>query len=78
MILDHTLRDLVFYSIGIIINISLHEAARPKLLEKPVIKKLIEVFKDANIEDLDLSKVSAKALHNLVNESNAWTFDLIS
>jgi hypothetical protein len=30
-----------------------------------LIPKLIDVLRDANIEDMDLSKVSAKALHNL-------------
>ena len=33
VVLDLTLRDLVFYSVGIIINISLHETTRGKLLE---------------------------------------------
>lgn len=33
VVLDLTLRDLVFYSVGIIINISLHETTRAKLLE---------------------------------------------
>lgn len=28
VVLDHTLRDLVFYSVGIIINITLHEDSR--------------------------------------------------
>ena len=28
LILDHTLRELVFYSIGIIINITMHEEPR--------------------------------------------------
>ena len=32
IVLDHTIRDLVFYSVGIIINMSLHEEVRPKLL----------------------------------------------
>jgi len=31
-----------------------------------LIPKLIDVLRDANIEDMDLSKVAAKALHNLV------------
>lgn len=75
--MDHTLRDLVFYSIGIVINITLHEAARPKILDKNVIPKLIEVLRDANIEDIDLSKVSAKALHNLASDNNYWTIDHI-
>ena len=70
IVLDNTLRDLVFYSVGIIINISLHEKTREKLLEASVaqsklIPKLIDVLKDSNIEDFDLSKVSAKALHNM-------------
>lgn len=67
VILDHTLRELVFYTIGIIINITMHDeikkvfvAAQPLLLPK-----LIDVLRDANIEDMDLSKVAAKALHNL-------------
>lgn len=66
MVLDHTLRDLVFYSVGIIINITLHEDSRIKILEKEiVVPKLIEVLRDSNIEDIDLSKVAAKALHNM-------------
>jgi hypothetical protein len=65
IVLDLTLRDLVFYAIGIIINITLHSASRPKVLDKGVIVKLIDVLKDSNIEDLNLSKVAAKALHNM-------------
>ena len=38
---------------------------------------VIDVLKDSNIEDLDLSKVAAKALHNLTGENNYWTLDLI-
>ena len=72
VVLDHTLRDLVFYAVGIIINITLHPSARPKVLDKQVIPKLIEVLKDSNIEDLDLSKVTGKALHNMTSESNYW------
>ena len=64
--LDHTLRDLVFYSVGIIINITLHEESRVKILEKDiVVPKLVDVLRDSNIEDIDLSKVAAKALHNM-------------
>lgn len=67
VILDHTLRELVFYTIGIIINITMHEGPRQKIvtLQPSMLAKLIDVLKDANIEDMDLSKVSAKALHNL-------------
>lgn len=55
----------------------MHEAARPKILDKNVIPKLIEVLRDSNIEDIDLSKVAAKALHNLTGDNNYWTIDLI-
>lgn len=66
VVLDHTLRDLVFYSVGIIINITLHEDSRLKIVQKQnVIPKLIDVLRDSNIEDIDLSKVAAKALHNM-------------
>jgi len=75
--LDHTLRDLVFYSIGIVINITLHESSRPKVLEKGVIGKLVNVLKDSNIEDMELAKVSAKALHNISGENAYWTIELI-
>lgn len=77
IILDHTLRDLVFYSVGIIINITLHSLSRPKILEKGVICKLVDVLKDSNIEDLNLSKVTAKALHNITQESNYWNRETI-
>lgn len=30
-----------------------------------VVTKLIDVLKDSNLEDMELAKVSAKALHNL-------------
>jgi hypothetical protein len=46
-------------------------------LEKQVIPKLIDVLKDSNIEDLDLSKVAAKALHNMITEGANWTLDII-
>jgi len=66
VVLDHTLRDLVFYSVGIIINITLHDSSRLKIFEtENVVSKLIDVLRDSNIEDIDLSKVAAKALHNL-------------
>ena len=41
------------------------------------INKLISVLKDSNIEDLDLSKVAAKALHNLTSEKTYWHVDSI-
>ena len=66
VVLDHTLRDLVFYSVGIIINVTLHVDSRQTMIEKfNVIPKLIDVLRDSNIEDIDLSKVAAKALHNM-------------
>lgn len=76
IVLDHTLRDLVFYSVGIIINMSLHKEVRPALLKLPVVDKLIDVLKDANLEDMDLAKVAAKAIHNLqgvVNVNQFWS-----
>jgi len=85
IVLDHTLRDLVFYSVGIIINITLHEETREKIVQKQnVIPKLIDVLRDSNIEDIDLSKVAAKALHNMtqIRSSSAlsefWSNESIS
>ena len=76
LILDHTLRDLVFYSVGIIINMSLHPEVQPYLLQIEVVTKLIDVLKDANLEDMELAKVAAKALHNLQgieNKNKFWS-----
>lgn len=64
LILEHTLRDLVFYTIGIMINITLNDTKC--LLEQGVIVKLIDVLKDSNIEDMELAKVAGKALHNIM------------
>ena len=50
IVLDHTLRDLVFYSVGIIINMSLHESARPALLKMNVVDKLIDGRMDGSID----------------------------
>ena len=44
---------------------SLYEEVRPAMLKLPVVDKLIEVLSDANLEDMDLAKVAAKAIHNL-------------
>jgi ferritin-like metal-binding protein YciE len=46
------------------------------------VSKLIDVLRDANIEDMDLSKVAAKALHNLAvstkqDSTCSWTADQI-
>lgn len=76
IVLDHTLRDLVFYSVGIIINMTLHEDCRKALLSQSnVISKLIDVLKDSNIEDMELAKVAAKALHNMCSENNFWPIE---
>jgi len=70
-VLDHNLRDLVFYSVGIIINISLHgkgDKITSQFLNQNkynILEKLVDVLKDANLEDMDLARVAAKALHNL-------------
>lgn len=71
LILDHTLRELVYYTIGIIINMTMHDSPRKTLCtQQPnLVSKLIDVLRDANIEDMDLSKVAAKALHNLAVSS---------
>lgn len=80
-VLDHTLRDLVFYSVGIIINMSLHGegtvvAAKILKHEHQFLSKMIGVLRDANLEDLDLARVAAKAIHNLQKVPDAgkyWT-----
>ena len=78
----------MFSSVGIIINITLHQDSRKKILEKQiVVPKLVDVLRDSNIEDIDLSKVAAKALHNLTqvasNEEKSklndyWTNDSVN
>lgn len=86
-VLDHNLRDLVFYSVGIIINISLHgkgDKTARKLLGNAegsnVLEKLVDVLKDSNLEDMDLARVAAKALHNLQKVPDAtkhWSDSLV-
>ena len=53
---------------------SLHEKVRPALLEMKVVDKLIDVLKDANLEDMELAKVAAKAIHNLQGVSDINKF----
>lgn len=80
IVLENTLRDLVFYSVGILINMSLHASVNIYLLECDLIGKLVDVLKDSNLEDMDLARVAAKALHNLQGVSGAqkyWTEDVV-
>jgi hypothetical protein len=44
---------------------SLHASVNIYLLECDLIGKLVDVLKDSNLEDMDLARVAAKALHNL-------------
>jgi hypothetical protein len=74
VVLDNTLRDLVYYSVGIIINVTLHPKSRMNILESTtdIVPKLIDVLKDSNIEDIDMSKVVSKALHNLTQAKQEY------
>jgi hypothetical protein len=81
IVLEYTLRDLVFYSVGILINMSLHASVNIYLLECDLIGKLVDVLKDSNLEDMDLARVAAKALHNLQGVPGAqkyWTEDVVN
>lgn len=71
------MRDLVFYAIGIIINATLYSETRVKILDKGAIDKLIDVLKDANIEDMELSNVAAKALLNMTENTNYWVQETV-
>jgi hypothetical protein len=65
IILDHTLRDLVFYAVGILINMTINTESRDKCSKLEILPKLVDILRDSNIEDMELAKVSAKALHNM-------------
>jgi hypothetical protein len=74
VVLDNTLRDLVYYSVGIIINVTLHAESRMNILESTtnIVPKLIGVLNDSNIEDIDMSLVVSKALHNLTQAKQEY------
>lgn len=83
VVLDHNLRDLVYYTVGIIINISLYGKEITKLLQgdQAVLEKLYDVLKDSNLEDMDLARVAAKALNNLqkvTDPTKYWSEGLCS
>jgi hypothetical protein len=72
--------------VGIIINISLHgkaEKIQSQLFSQSdcnILDKLVDVLKDANLEDMDLARVAAKALHNLQKVPDAnkfWSESLV-
>lgn len=85
-VLDHNLRDLVYFSMGIIVNISLYgkgDKTATKLLgqaDTNILDKLVDVLKDSNLEDMEMARVAAKALHNLQKVPNAgkyWSDSLV-
>lgn len=69
--LDSKLRDLVFYNIGLLINIGLNPLGRKKIT-KMCLSKLILTLKESNIEDMDMSKVLCKALISFCEEKFLW------
>jgi hypothetical protein len=86
VVLDHNLRDLVYYTVGIVINISIYGKNVHNLLmidgvnNASILEKLFDVLKDSNLEDMDLARVSAKALNNLQKVPDAskyWNEGLI-
>ena len=71
---------------GIIVNISLYgkgEKTASKLLglqDANILEKLVDVLKDSNLEDMEMARVAAKALHNLQKVPNAgkyWSDSLV-
>lgn len=70
-VLDDKVRDLVFYNIGLLINIALNPVGRKKVT-KMCLSKLIEILKGSNIEDLDMSKVVWKAIVSFWEEKFLW------
>lgn len=70
-------KDLVYYGIGIVINITLHKECRLAILSRPFIDQLTHAFSVYELEDMDLAKVAIKALLNLTEESSYWTEDQI-
>ena len=70
-------KDLVYYGIGIVINITLHKECRLAILSRPFIDQLTHAFSVYELEDMDLAKVAIKALLNLTEEASYWTEDQI-
>lgn len=73
LLIQNNLRELVYYGIGILINVSLHKDCRVAVLSRPFIDKLTNVVRDCNIEDMDLAKSAIKALLNLTAETTYWS-----
>ena len=72
LLVQNSLRELVYYGIGILINVSLHKECRVAILSRPFIDQLTNVVRDCNIEDMELAKSAIKALLNLTAETTYW------
>ena len=70
-VLDNKTRDIIFYNIGLLINISLNTTGRKKVT-KLCLSKVILILKESNIEDMDLSKVVCNALISFCEEKFLW------
>ena len=71
-VLETTNRDILFYNIGLIINIGLNPVGRKKVT-KFWLNRVILILKDSNIEDIDLSKVVWNALISFWEEKFLWS-----
>jgi len=74
--LESEIRDLIFYDIGLLINIALNPVGRKKIT-KMWLPTLIDKLRDSNIEDMDLSKVICKTLVSFWEERFFWKNDNI-
>eukprot|EP00742_Colponemidia_sp_Colp-10_P010569 GILJ01011618.1.p1 GENE.GILJ01011618.1~~GILJ01011618.1.p1 ORF type:complete len:893 (+),score=114.41 GILJ01011618.1:70-2748(+) len=65
ILLDHTLRDLVFYVCGVFVNMSSDSSQCASLASSGCVVKLVSVVRDTGIEDPELAVNAAKVLANL-------------
>ena len=76
-LLSHHIQDLVYFNVGLIMNLSLTARGR-KLMTKRCLTKLCGVLRDSEIENIELSKVVCKAISNFCQETQFWTEELRS
>lgn len=69
VLLKHRRREVVYYSIGILINLSINQEFKQGSTCREIFMGLVELLEDSTIDDTDILKTSLKALVNLINDN---------
>lgn len=69
VLIDHRSREVVYYSIGILINLTQDKKFKTSSACLDIFHSLVELLDECNIDDIDILSCSLKALTNIIYDN---------